>query len=158
MVLTRLSHAGGSCPLGKDKQDNCFECSSEESGPSQAVPSGRAPLFQKPLPPKRVVPFHLLDLPVEVLEKIFSTLSFGEVSRVRMVSVTGEMGNQASFCFDLEFRIRITYLAQCMYYNGVNPVSVLIYKPFYPVGVFFFFAFSEHLQTSTCGVHKNVGI
>jgi len=85
MVLTRLSHAGGSCPLGNDKQDNCFECSSEESGPSQAAPSGRTPLFQKPLPPKRAVPFHLLDLPVELLEKIFSMVSFGEVSRVRIV-------------------------------------------------------------------------
>ncbi|KAF0297677.1 hypothetical protein FJT64_004885 [Amphibalanus amphitrite] len=84
MVLTRLSHAGGSCPLGKDKQDDCYECSSEESGPSQPAPSGRAHLFQKPLPPKRAVPFHLLDLPVEVLEKIFSMLTFGEVSRLRI--------------------------------------------------------------------------
>ena len=88
MVLTRLSHAGGSCPLGKDTQDNCFECSSEEGGPSQPAQTGRAHLFQKPLPPKRAVPFHLLDMPVEVLEKIFSMLSFGEVSRLRIVSVS----------------------------------------------------------------------
>ena len=86
MVLTRLSHAGGSCPLANDRQDNCFECSSEEGGPSQPAQGGRAPLFQKPLPPKRVVQFHLLDLPVELLEKIFSMLSLGEVSKLRIVS------------------------------------------------------------------------
>ncbi|XP_037069317.1 F-box only protein 28-like [Pollicipes pollicipes] len=80
MVLTRLSHAGGACPLGKDKEDDCFECSSEGGG---AQP-GRS-IFQKPLPPRRTAQLHVLDLPVEILEKILSVLSFGEVSRLRIV-------------------------------------------------------------------------
>lgn len=69
MVLTRLSHAGELCPL-------------ERPGAPVELPAAPSePEFQRPTTPQ----LHLLDLPVEVLQKILLCLSCANISTVRLV-------------------------------------------------------------------------